>query len=61
MSTIRSILAATDFSVSAATAAHRAAQLASEHAAGLDLLHVVPEKLLTDFREILPLLGPLEQ
>lgn len=52
MSTIRLILAATDFSVSAATAAHRASLLASEHAAGLELLHVVPVQTLTDFREI---------
>ena len=52
MSTIRSILAATDFSVSAATAAHRASLLASEHAANLELLHVVPVQTLTEFREI---------
>lgn len=52
MSTIRSILAASDFSVTAATAAHRAAMLAGEHAAALALLHVVPVQTLTDFREM---------
>ncbi len=52
MSTIKSILAATDFSANAARAAHRAAHLASEQAAGLSLLHVVPEKALSEFREI---------
>ncbi len=52
MSTIKSILAATDFSINAANAAHRAALLAREHAAGLQLLHVVPEDVLSEFREI---------
>lgn len=52
MSTIKSILAATDFSVSASRAAHRAALLSSEHAAGLLLLHVVPEEVLSEFRQI---------
>jgi len=52
MSTIKSILAATDFSVNAARAAHRAALLASEHAAGVQLLHVVPEEVLGEFRQI---------
>ncbi len=52
MSSIRSILAASDFSVSAATAAHRAARLASEHAASLELVHVVPVQALSDFREL---------
>lgn len=52
MGTIKSILAATDFSVNAASGAHRAALLASEHAAGLHLLHVVPEEVLSEFREI---------
>ncbi len=52
MSSIRSILAASDFSVRAATAVHRGARLASEHAAGLELVHVVPVEALTDFREL---------
>lgn len=52
MSTIRSILAASDFSVTAATAAHRASLLASEHTAGLELIHVVPVQTLTDFRQV---------
>lgn len=52
MSSIKSILAATDFSVSAATAVHRGARLASEHAASLELLHVVPVQTLTDFQEL---------
>lgn len=49
---IRSILAASDFSVTAATATHRAALLASEHTARLELVHVVPVQTLTDFRQI---------
>jgi nucleotide-binding universal stress UspA family protein len=52
MGTIRSILVASDFSVGAATAAHRAVLLASEHAAALELVHVVPVQTLTQFREI---------
>jgi nucleotide-binding universal stress UspA family protein len=52
MSAIKLILAATDFSVNAASGVHRAARLASEHAAGLSLLHVVPEEVLSEFREI---------
>lgn len=52
MSSIRSILAASDFSVTAAAAAQRAARLASDHAAGLELVHVVPVQALTDLREL---------
>jgi nucleotide-binding universal stress UspA family protein len=52
MSAIRLILAASDFSVSAATAVDRAALLASEHAAGLELVHVVAVQSLTDFRQM---------
>jgi nucleotide-binding universal stress UspA family protein len=49
---IKSILAATDFSTNAARAVYRAAHLASEHAAGLSLLHVVPGEVLSELREI---------
>lgn len=52
MSPIRSILAASDFSISAAGAAQRAARLAREHLADLQLLHVVPSEALSEFREI---------
>lgn len=52
MSMIKSILAVTDFSANAARAVHRAAHLASEHAAGLSLLHVVPGEVLSELREI---------
>lgn len=52
MSTIRSILAASDFSAGAAAATHRAAQLAGQHAAVLQLVHVVSVRTLTDLREI---------
>jgi nucleotide-binding universal stress UspA family protein len=52
MSTIKSILAASDFSASATAAAHRAALLACELAAGLQLLHVVPADAPSEFRVI---------
>jgi nucleotide-binding universal stress UspA family protein len=50
MSSITSILAATDLSAPARHAAERAARLAAEHQASLTLLHVVPAAPLQDLR-----------
>lgn len=61
MSTIKSILAATDFSANAASAVHRAAHLAREHAAGLSLLHVVPEGVLSELRDMFRFQVDVEQ
>jgi nucleotide-binding universal stress UspA family protein len=51
MSAIRSVLAVSDFSVDAAAAAQRAALLAAEHGATLQLLHVVGTDLLSEIRD----------
>jgi nucleotide-binding universal stress UspA family protein len=61
MSTIRSVLAASDFSVDAAGAAHRAALLAGEHGATLQLLHVVGSDLLSELRERLRISDDVQQ
>ncbi len=49
MSTIKAILAASDFSASAARAAHRAALLARDHATSLRLLHILPALSMSEF------------
>jgi nucleotide-binding universal stress UspA family protein len=46
MTSIRSILVATDFSFDAHRAAQRAALLSNEHSAGLKLLHVLSAPLV---------------
>jgi len=51
MSAIRSVLAASDFSADAAGAAQRAALLAAEHGATLQLLHVVGTDVLSEIRD----------
>lgn len=53
MKTVRSVLAATDFSEDAAHAAKRAAMIAAEHSAELILLHVVDPTGLTSLKEFL--------
>jgi nucleotide-binding universal stress UspA family protein len=53
MKTIRSILAATDFSAGADRAVHRAARLARELDARLQLVHVVSDAQLAEFRALL--------
>jgi nucleotide-binding universal stress UspA family protein len=53
MNTIRSILAATDFSAGADRAVHRAARLARELDARLQLVHVVSDAQLAEFRTLL--------
>ncbi|MBS0578100.1 MAG: universal stress protein [Proteobacteria bacterium] len=52
MTQIRTILAASDFSVGGTRAASRAALLAREHAALLQVLHVVETRSLEPFRAI---------
>jgi len=52
MNGLKRILAATDFSEQAAQASYRAALLASEHHAQLDLLHVVSKPSLEALREL---------
>ncbi len=49
MSTIKAILAASDFSPGASRAARRAALLAREHATSLRLLHILPALSLSGF------------
>ncbi len=51
MTALRQILVATDFSASARHAADRAARLAHETGARLDLLHVLPGQALQELRQ----------
>ena len=51
MNPIATIVAATDFSVDAQFAAHRAAMLAAQHQAGLSLLHVVESDAFLAFKD----------
>jgi nucleotide-binding universal stress UspA family protein len=52
MNTVRSLLAAVDFSDDSRLAAHRAAVLAAEQRAKLDLLHVISGQSLSSLREM---------
>lgn len=52
MSTVRTLLAAVDFSEDSRLAAHRAAVLAAEQRANLELLHVMSGQSLTSLREL---------
>jgi nucleotide-binding universal stress UspA family protein len=60
MSAIRSLLAATDFSADADRATRRAARLAVELGARLELLHVVSAPALADLRGLVPDMGDAE-
>ncbi|MDB5898526.1 MAG: bifunctional protein : transcriptional regulator, AraC family [Ramlibacter sp.] len=51
MTPIRSIIAATDFSQHASTACARAALVAAEHGAALELVHVLEQEGLTTLRD----------
>ena len=50
---LKRLVAATDFSEHAVRAAHRAALLAAQHGARLELLHVVAEAPLKALRDLL--------
>lgn len=59
MTLFKSILAATDFSVSATHAVHRAARLAKQHGARLRVVHVINPARLEHLREwVAPLASP---
>ncbi|MDP1537919.1 MAG: universal stress protein [Burkholderiales bacterium] len=60
MNPFRSILAATDFSDDARNACRRAAHLASEHQASLELLHVISKPALALLHDLFPQSGGAE-
>ena len=61
MTSIKTILAATDFSDDARNAARRAARLATEHGARLQLLHVMRADALDELRDRLHLATDVRQ